>query len=592
MSLNRLRLNNDQKVYAGQAYRQIKDNGVALIQLPTGQGKTIIALRVIAEILSHSKKPRPIVLVTRKKENERLLYKAFRGEALSKEEYENHPWIRDAFLAKGLDHLRKRSTRKIGDIECRSMMNQGNSFPAGAVVVIDEVHRFQSFLQRTAAKAYTEKPGRHSSGAKQRKFLLLSATPINPTRISVREERGELIPKDEEALEDKRIKTSYLNLYKTMIDLSSLSRKRKDKLLEKLDDGEKKSFEDFALDLRKVMKDLKPIPSPNVLLKLGPKGSTPRCPTIPLRPPAYYSKSVMGLLKFHQAITEQTSLYYCAERMALAGVITKRSANTAGFIRQPKRFSQKGLFHYQPDAPYMENTLVSLRSLERNKKEIRHLLSGKIDALYDFIKKIWIKRSAKPKWKVLIYCAHRGSVAALASELEKKFYKDGITCNCPDTRSDIYGKKGARRVVWDTEGYKKIADRTQSEQEAAVKREFCGEQKKVRCNVKKSRCPRGFVLVTSDRLSESIDLHNKCEIMIHFDLDWSPLRMIQRYGRLWRLEKPKKEPKPPAVFHMIQPGSVDEEIFWRLQKRWESLKKLQLGLELVDLTHALGKRIY
>ena len=100
------------------------------------------------------------------------------------------------------------------------------------------------------------------------------------------------------------------------------------------------------------------------------------------------------------------------------------------------------------------------------------------------------------------------------------------------------------------------------------------------------------MLVTSDRLSESIDLHNTCEIMIHFDLDWSPLRMIQRYGRLWRLEKPKRKPKPPAVFHMIQPGSVDEEIFWRLQKRWESLKKLQLGLELVDLTHALGERIY
>jgi hypothetical protein len=590
--LDRLHLNNAQKRYAGQAYRQIKDNGVALIQLPTGQGKTIIALKILAEILSHSKKPKPIVLVTRKMEDKSLLNKAFRGEALSKIEYENHPWIRDAFLAKGLDCLYKRSTRKISDIECRSMMKQGNSFPAGAVVIFDEVHRFQSFLERTAAKAYAEKPGRHSSGAKQRKYLLLSATPINPTRISVREERGELIPKDEEALEDKRIKTSYLNLYKTMIALSSLRRKRKNKLLEILDDGAKKSLEDFALDLRKVMQYLKPIPSPNVLLPLGPKDSTPRCPTIPLRPPAYYSKSVIGLLKFHEAITEQTSLYYCAERMALAGVSTKRGAKTVGFIRQPKRFSQKGLFHYQPDALYMENTLVALKSLERNKKEIRHLLSGKIDALYDFIKKIWIKRSGKPKWKVLIYCAHRGSVAALASALEKRFYKDGITCNCPDTTSDIYGKKGARRVVLDTEGYKKMAEKTQSEQEDAVKREFCAEQNNVRCSGNKSRCPRGFVLVTSDRLSESIDLHNTCEIMIHFDLDWSPLRMIQRYGRLWRLEKPKRKPKPPAVFHMIQPGSVDEEIFWRLQKRWESLKKLQLGLELVDLTHALGERIY
>jgi Rad3-related DNA helicase len=97
--LDRLHLNNAQKRYAGQAYRQIKDNGVALIQLPTGQGKTIIALKILAEILSHSKKPKPIVLVTRKMEDKSLLNKAFRGEALSKIEYENHPWIRDAFLA-------------------------------------------------------------------------------------------------------------------------------------------------------------------------------------------------------------------------------------------------------------------------------------------------------------------------------------------------------------------------------------------------------------------------------------------------------------------------------------------------------------
>ncbi len=588
--MNRLRLNNAQHRYACQAYKQIKDNGVALIQLPTGQGKTLIALKVIAEILSHSKRPRPIVLVTRKMEDDCLLDRAFRGEALSKEEYENHPWIRDAVLAKGLDRLNKRSTRKINYIECRSMMNQGNSFPAGAVVVFDEVHRFQSFLKRTAAKAYAEKPGRHSSGARQMKFLLLSATPINPTRISFREERGELIPEDEEALEDKRIKTSYLNLYKTMICLSSLSRKRKDKLLEILDGGEKKSLEDFASDFRKVMKDLKPIPSPNVLLKLGPKGSRPRCPNISSRSPAYYSKSVTGLLKFHKAIINQTNLYYCAERMALAGVSTKLNAHTVGFIRQSKRFFQKGLFHYQPNAQYRDETLNALKSLDKNKKEIRQLLSGKIDALYDFIKKIWLKRSGKPKWKVLVYCAHLGSVAALASELEKRFYKDDITCKCPNAGSDIYGKDGARRVVWDTEGYSDA--KRQSEQEHTLIRKFCAKENKAGCRGNKARCPRGFVLVTSDRLSESIDLHNTCEIMIHFDLDWSPLRMIQRYGRLWRLEKPTRRPKPPAVFHMIQPGSVDEEIFWRLQNRWDALKKLQLGLDLVDLTHALGERIY
>jgi len=142
----------------------------------------------------------------------------------------------------------------------------------------------------------------------------------------------------------------------------------------------------------------------------------------------------------------------------------------------------------------------------------------------------------------------------------------------------------------DTEGYKKMAEKTQSEQERMlVKRDFVPNRNNVRCSGNKSRCPRGFVLVTSDRLSESIDLHNTCEIMIHFDLELVTASHDSKIWEAWRLEKPKRKPKPPAVFHMIQPGSVDEEIFWRLQKRWESLKKLQLGLELVDLTHALGE---
>lgn len=586
-----IRLNDTQKRYAIQAYKQIKDAGVALIQLPTGQGKTLIALKVIAEILSHSKRPRPVVLVTQKMEDEVLLDKAFRGESISREEYDNHPWIRDAVLSKVLSSLHKGRSPKFDYIECRSLMNQGNSFPAGAVVVFDEVHRFQTFLRNTAERAYFDKPGRHCFGAKERKYLLLSATPINPTRISLKEERGVLSFDEEEKMEDKRIQTGYLNLYKTMIGLSSLSRTAKDNLLEKLDEGEKKSLEDFALDLRKVMRVLKPVPSPDALLKLGPKGRIPICPAISLKPPAYYCRSVQGLLKFHAAMTNQISLYYCAERMALAGVRAKRGVNTVGFVRQPKTFSQKGIFHYQPDAPYMDQTLKALRFMERNNQEIRFLLAGKIEALYDFLIRIWKNRASKSKWKVLVYCAHRGSVASLAAELEKRFFKDGIVCTCPVTNSDIYGKHGSKRVVWDTEGYA-TADRTQSEQEDALKREFCSDLNKARCGRGKTRCPRGFVLVTSDRLSESIDLHNTCEILIHFDLDWSPLRMIQRYGRLWRIEKPTKSPKPPAVYHMIQPGSVDEEILWRLEKRWESLRKLELGLELVDLNHAIGKRIY
>ena len=590
-SKKRFYLNHAQQRYARQAYEQIITKGVALIQLPTGQGKTLIALKVIAEILSHSKRPRHIVLVTRKLENEALFRKALRGETLSKKEYLNHPWLRDAYRAGGLSRLHKGSSPKIGPIECRSIMNQVESFPAGAIVIIDEVHRFQSFTKRMAKGAYTEKPGPMCSGARKRKFLLLSATPINPTRITSKEEKGVISFEEEEKLEDTRIKSSYLYLYKAMIGMSSLSRSKKDDLLQILDNGHLKNIDDFALDLHTVMKVLKPIPSPKDLLRLGPKGQIPKCPKSNTKSPEYYKPSIIGLLKYHESIAKKTSLYYCAERMALAGAKAKRGTSTVGFEKQPKVFAKRGLFHYQPNAPYMDQTLRALRVLENNKKEIRRLLNLKIESLYNYLLDIWRERSGKPKWKVLIYCAHRGTVGSLAAELEKRFYKDNIVCECHYVQSELYGEKGKRRIVWDTEGYS-IAEKSESEQEDTLKRKFCSVNRIKPCGGNKSRCPRGFLLVTSDRLSESIDLHNVCETMIHYDLDWSPLRMIQRYGRLWRLEKPEKRPKPPAVFHMVQPGSVDDEILWRLEKRWEKLRKLNLGLELVDIKHALGKRIY
>ena len=43
------------------------------------------------------------------------------------------------------------------------------------------------------------------------------------------------------------------------------------------------------------------------------------------------------------------------------------------------------------------------------------------------------------------------------------------------------------------------------------------------------------VLVASDRLSEGVDLHRFCRYLIHHELDPSPARIIQRNGRLRRI---------------------------------------------------------
>ena len=43
------------------------------------------------------------------------------------------------------------------------------------------------------------------------------------------------------------------------------------------------------------------------------------------------------------------------------------------------------------------------------------------------------------------------------------------------------------------------------------------------------------VMVATDRLSEGIDLHSHCRTVIHYELDPSPIRTIQRNGRLRRI---------------------------------------------------------
>lgn len=43
------------------------------------------------------------------------------------------------------------------------------------------------------------------------------------------------------------------------------------------------------------------------------------------------------------------------------------------------------------------------------------------------------------------------------------------------------------------------------------------------------------VLVTTDRLSEGVDLHRCCRHLVHYELDPSPVRTLQRNGRVRRV---------------------------------------------------------
>ena len=101
------------------------------------------------------------------------------------------------------------------------------------------------------------------------------------------------------------------------------------------------------------------------------------------------------------------------------------------------------------------------------------------------------------------------------------------------------------------------------------------------------------VLIVTDAASESHDLHEKSDVLVHYELPWSPLRVLQRVGRLWRIRAIEKRapPKPrlPGIVHIVHPASVEEEILSRLYRRWGYLAAL--GLDYMSPKQALGVRL-
>lgn len=140
---------------------------------------------------------------------------------------------------------------------------------------------------------------------------------------------------------------------------------------------------------------------------------------------------------------------------------------------------------------------------------------------------------------------------------------------------------------------------------AAVGEEASGSQVRTAIGKIEERDRRWFnqnpngktrVLVATDACSESIDLHHTSNLLVHYELPWSPLRVLQRVGRLWRI-RPKEirarrqpgTPHLPGVVHFAHPGSADEEILARLQRRWGHLAVL--GLDYLTFDEALGLRL-
>jgi hypothetical protein len=88
--------------------------------------------------------------------------------------------------------------------------------------------------------------------------------------------------------------------------------------------------------------------------------------------------------------------------------------------------------------------------------------------------------------------------------------------------------------------------------------------------------PHPQILIATDALSESYDLHNLCDTLIHYELPWSPITLFQRVGRVTRIlsDKGVKNGVKPflrcqrgRIGHVIVPGSTEEERVNRLIRR-------------------------
>ena len=199
-----------------------------------------------------------------------------------------------------------------------------------------------------------------------------------------------------------------------------------------------------------------------------------------------------------------------------------------------------------------ENTLVYLDEQKRflDEKQDPQLL--KLKALCDLIGKAYSKK------KFVVFCHYKEGVAERVEKFLKKNLDNGEEC------------------VYYTRPRKDGEPPRMSEKDA-----------KKRFNDPKNRLR---VLIVTDRDSQGIDLHKSKAYLVHYELAWNPIRIIQRFGRVWRIIRRKYKTRPrngqkakwvkktemtcPRAFYLPFTYSSEEEQINRLRRRWEFLESL------------------
>ena len=105
-------------------------------------------------------------------------------------------------------------------------------------------------------------------------------------------------------------------------------------------------------------------------------------------------------------------------------------------------------------------------------------------------------------------------------------------------------------------------------------------------------------LIVTDMYSQGVDLHKADAWILHYELAWNPIRIIQRFGRVWRMNRPgakMDELSHPVAFYMPLTYSSEEEQRNRLKRRWNTLKEIFTKnakmIAPIDFEIALGIRL-
>lgn len=92
------------------------------------------------------------------------------------------------------------------------------------------------------------------------------------------------------------------------------------------------------------------------------------------------------------------------------------------------------------------------------------------------------------------------------------------------------------------------------------------------------------VLVVTDKLSEGIDLHRYCRHLIHYELDPSPIRTVQRNGRLRRVNSWAAVTGLPIRFaYPAFTGTRDHRLVQIMKKRISSFSLLLGGVQDINI---------